>query len=206
MNSYENLPRLQGAQPARVVRFSFKIMTGGATPYNLLYTVDQDGQLYVSLEHLTAMLHGSKLGSDFRLRLQSSPQSKGINYLGAPRAVFEWCQQQALKLGAKVIEDERYPTVLGLPIGALSDYLQEVQAHFTHEAEAYSGLKLPRHLTAGIRRLDWFYTKRNYQQLAAELTRDSLKHKSAPTTAPSDREHRPRVSWYAPRYPYYTWL
>lgn len=130
MISYDGLPQLPSCASLCFVPYR---IGHNQKSYDIPYT-QCDGETYLSLEHLIAMLYSHRPLpcwrnitplSDFA-RVKKISVSPCMVRLGASRSVFSACQEIALRYGGKVIVTQNSKFALGLPLSSLPKSLREM--------------------------------------------------------------------------------
>lgn len=130
MISYDGLPQLPSCASLCFVPYR---IGHNQKSYDIPYT-QYDGETYLSLEHLIAMLYSHRPLpcwrnitplSDFA-RVKKISVSPCMVRLGASRSVFSACQEIALRYGGKVIVTQNSKFALGLPLSSLPKSLREM--------------------------------------------------------------------------------
>ena len=130
MINYDNLPSVETTQINQAV-YVFKCGKGWHKSYKLDYCIDQEGRIYLSLEHLIAMFYG----------LEPKPRSESNKAASIVKANVSPCfslrevsanyyigfHNQALADGAKVIRIKSAPFALGLPLSSLDHFLNAIE-------------------------------------------------------------------------------
>lgn len=130
MNSYDGLPQLPNCTSLCFVPY---IIGRNQQSYNLP-CVQCDGEDYLSLEHLVAMIYSHRPLPCWRniTPLSDFARGKKISVspcmvrLGASRSVFSACQEIALRYEGKVIVTQNRKFALGLPLSSLPKSLREM--------------------------------------------------------------------------------
>lgn len=221
MDSYDSLPELKSGRNLKY----FYTFTPTANPYELPYTLERDGKIYLSLEHLIGMICGAHVMprrdylSGYRLII--SPCCIGLNI---NKTLFDKCQRAALKAGGKVMMGTEHPIALAFPLDALEQVLVAFKEALKLDRPSN---KTQRHKRPWIKhKLDVFMGQYIYNDLANAIRAHSLSALAltAPAMKPREGDSNPKAglkrkppnaipnkvcSYTAqrlPTYPYFSWL